>query len=95
MKTNVMRWKKNPPETGLRRIGAGPRGSTLRDAYTEWAWVSRLAGGWNDPDGWYFVVPSGLPIPYENTCRAPVGTEKEAKDLALAYVKRHRKEIGV
>ncbi len=95
MASNVMRWKKDDPETGLRRVGAGPRGSKLRDSEREWAWVTALGGGWRECKGWYFVVPSGLPIPYENTCSSPAETEKEAKDQALAYVKKHRKELGV
>ncbi len=95
MKQNVMRWKKNPPETGLRRIGAGPRGSKLRDAEKEWACVYAAGGGYRELRGWFFVVPSGLPIPFQNTCHDLVDTENEAKELALAYVKKHRKELGV
>lgn len=95
MASNVMRWKKDAPETGLRRVGAGPRGSKLRDSNQEWAWVHAIGGGWHEFKGWYFVVPSGLPIPYANSCRTPVETEKEAKQQAMEYVKKHRKELGV
>ncbi len=95
MANKVMRWKKDAPETGLRRVGAGPRGSKLRDSENEWAWVRPIGGGLRELKGWCFIVPSGLPIPYENTFRSPVETEKKAKDQALAYVKKHRKELGV
>lgn len=95
MASDVMRWKKDAAETGLLRVGAGPRGSKLRDSNQEWAWVTAIGGGWRELKGWYFVVPSGLPIPYMNTCGSPVETEKEAKQQAMDYVKKHRKEFGV
>ena len=33
----ALRWKKNPHETGLRAIGAGPRGSKLHDGAQTYA----------------------------------------------------------
>lgn len=80
-----MRWKKNPKETGLRAITAGPRGSTLRNAAgVRHATVTALRGG-----GWYFVVGWESKLPHINTCGTPVATEAEAKAAAMAYVKKH------
>ncbi|WP_238925130.1 hypothetical protein [Achromobacter insuavis] len=80
-----MRWKKEPKETGLRAITAGPRSSTLRNAAgVRHATVTALRGG-----GWYFVAGWESGLPHLNTCSTPVATEAEAKAAAMAYVKKH------
>lgn len=84
-----LRWKLDPRETGLNRVAAGPRGSTLRDtAKKRYAAVcfSRRAGGWFWVAGW----ESG--VPHRNTSDAPVATVDEAKAAAMAYVREHLKE---
>jgi hypothetical protein len=40
-------WKKEDAETGLRRVGAGPRGSKLHDGATTYARVSALGDVWS------------------------------------------------
>lgn len=87
----AMRWKKDERETGLRAVSAGPRGSKLRlDGETVLAVVRPLGGNWaRRPVGWYFVAGWSSGIPYCNTCDNPVETEAEAKEQAMAYVKKH------
>ena len=83
-----LRWKKNPKETGLQRIGCGPRGSRLHDGKKEYAWVSPLGGDWRGPlRGWYFVCPLDSVGEYANTCNDPAPDEATAKAQALAFVK--------
>lgn len=83
-----LRWKRNPRETGLMAVGAGPRGWTLHDGETSFATVNALGGDWSRKfQGWYWAA-SGK-VPYQNTCGTPVPTPEEAKDAALAYVKAH------
>ncbi len=82
-----LRWKLNPRETGLARVGAGPRGSTLRDGSGKrYATVSALGSG---HDGWFWVAGWGSGVPHKNTCDAPCATVEEAKAQAMAYVKSH------
>lgn len=82
-----LRWKKEPKETGLRSIGAGPRGSYLHDGVIRYATVSVL-GGWSRPFmGWYFVAGWESSVPHKNTCGNPYKTEDEAKSAAIEYVR--------
>ena len=82
-----LRWKLDPKATGLARVIAGPRGSTLRDeSGTRYAVVS--AAG-RTSEGWYWVAGWGSGVPHMNTCDAPCATVEEAKAQALAYVKSH------
>jgi hypothetical protein len=81
-----LRWKLDPQETGLRRIMAGPRSSTLRDENgIRYATVSALGRRWHAP--WYWVAGWGSGVPHMNTCDSPVATVVEAKAAALAYVR--------
>lgn len=89
MKTKThLRWKREPAETGLRAIGACPRGWVLHDGTTEYASVNPKGGGWQSKqNGWYWVAHEQ--VPYKNTCHEPVETPEQAKTDALAYVKAH------
>jgi hypothetical protein len=86
-----LRWKKEPRETGLRSVGAGPyRSSWLHDGETKFACVSPDGGNWMQPlAGWYWVAGWDSDIPPKNTCAKPCATEAEAKAAAEAYVKAH------
>ena len=79
-----LRWKLDPRETGLRSVGAGPRGSTLHDGEKRYATVSPIRGG-----GWYWVAGWSSGVPHMNTSHSPVDTADEAKAQAMAYVKEH------
>lgn len=80
----TLRWKKHAKETGLRAIGAGPRGSDLRDGDKELATVyaSRQR---HTVTGWYWV--SRASGEHVNTCNSPVADETTAKADAMAHVK--------
>lgn len=80
-----LRWKKNPKETGLSSVGAGPRGSKLHDGNLTYAVVSAL-GRYSLVKGWYFVAGWDSKIPYKNTWNEPFSTEDEAKQAAKKYV---------
>lgn len=94
----ALRWRKNPRETGLRAVGAGPRGSALYldGNYDDWiASINADGGTWMGPfKGWYWVAPSNekLGIQHYNSYPEIFETEKEAKDKAMAYVKNAMKE---
>lgn len=82
-----LRWKKDAPETGLRSIGAAPRGSILHDGTKTYATVSPMGGGWRGAvTGWYFVAGWDSSVPHMNTCSTPEATEAEAKVKAREYV---------
>jgi hypothetical protein len=88
-----LRWKKQPQETGLRRIGAQPRGYDYHDGEIKYAVVSPLGGGWRQPlIGWYWIAGWGSCIPCKNTCNTPVATPEEAKKQAQKYVQKWLKE---
>lgn len=91
----LLRWKRKPAETGLRRIGASPRGSNLHDGqetYATTSFISKRHG--HKVEGWYWTARNDKAgVPLENTCYEPVADEDTAKAAALAYVKKHmRKE---
>ncbi len=85
MKKIKLRWKLKPAETGLRAVGAGPRGSILHDGEKTYAQVSSSRGGAE----WYWVAGWDSDVPYMNTCNSTVASAEEAKAQAMAYVKRH------
>lgn len=94
----ALRWRKNPRETGLRAVGAGPRGSCLfLDGETEYlASVNPFGGNWRGPlEGWYWVVPKdeSKNLEYMNTCYDLCETEKQAKDEAKAYVQEALRKL--
>ena len=81
IKMGRMRWKREKVETGLRSVGAGPRGSKYWDGCQVFARTAPSGGNWRGPlEGWYFYG-SGA-----NTCRELVETEEEAKAQAVAYI---------
>lgn len=84
----VLRWKLNPKPTGLRAVGAYPRGSVLCDGDgMECASVSSLG---RKGDQWYWVA-FGTAVPYKNTCGEPLPSAGDAKAAAMAYVKENMK----
>lgn len=83
-----LRWKRDARETGLRAVGAAPRGWRLHDGVDEYAVVSPNGGNWSrKQNGWYWVAYS--PLPHCNTCNAPVADPEDAKAAAMLYVKQH------
>lgn len=81
-----LRWKLDPQETGLRRIMAGQRGSTLRDeAGVRYATVATVGRHHSAP--WYWVAGWQTCVPHMNTANEPVATVEEAKAAAVAYVR--------
>lgn len=82
----AMRWKKDPPETGLRAVGARPPSHWLRDGVTRLVCASPT-----DRDGsrWYWVAGWDSGLPHMNTCGEPVATVEQAKADAMAYVRKH------
>jgi hypothetical protein len=84
----ALRWKKEPAETGLRSVCAGPRSSKLWDGETEFASVYAHSTRHTGKTGWYWVA-SGGGIPYNNTCGFTGESEQDAKAEAMAYVKKH------
>ena len=88
-----IRWKKEPKETELRRIGAAARGYVLHDGKTVYSHVSPSGGGWRSiQNGRYWVVPTHESIPYKNTCQTPCETVEDAKAQAKDYVMSHLKK---
>lgn len=86
MKTPA-RWRKEPRETGLRAVGAAPRGYELRRGDDTIMWVCPDGGNWARPlRGWYWVGMG------QNTCNDLKATAEEAKAEADAYFKAHRTE---
>lgn len=88
--TPRLRWRKQPNETGLRRIGRATRGFDLWYGEQRLGWVSaRENRSRSVIDGWYWVTPidASLGIEYNNTCDRLVATAEEAKTLAVTYVK--------
>jgi hypothetical protein len=86
----TLRWKKKPPERGLARIAAGPRGSTLREGDIEFASVAPRYEGWGRKIiGWYWMARNDdHGVPWVNRCDAPCPDEATAKAEAMAYVKK-------
>lgn len=90
-----LRWRKNPPETGLRRVFARPLGHKLFDANgTQFASVDFTDR--NGLCGWYFVAGWGAGdlglVKHKNTCETPHASPNDAKAAALAYVRACLKE---
>jgi hypothetical protein len=84
----ALRWKKNPRETGLRAVGASPRGSVLHDGTNEYASLNPHGGGWRAPlRGWYWVAFADTVGEYRNTCNSPAPDEATAKAQEMVFVK--------
>jgi len=82
-----LRWKKQPKETGLRAVCAGPVSHDLHDGETVYATVSCLRKNYS-VTGWYFYTMT-RDLPRMNTCDKPKATIEEAKAECLEYVKKH------
>lgn len=85
-----LRWKKDPAETGLRRVTAPPLGSRLHDGSKTYARVSAL--GRFGEEGWFYVIGWDSGLPYYNSHKEPSMTEQQAKDDAMERVVRGLKE---
>jgi len=85
----ALRWKKDPAEVGLLRIGAGPRGSKLHDGVTTYASVHAHSTRHTGLTGWFWVASSRAGVPHYNSCNDPGLSEAEAKAAAAEYVKKH------
>lgn len=87
-----LRWRRQPSETGLRAIGQGPRGWDLRQGGQTLGYVRPQTDsgfGWSaNIVGYYFVahVP-GTPAHNCLWDKTRFGTEEEAKEACLTYVK--------
>lgn len=85
MTKQVARWRKTPRETGLRSIGAAPRGYELRLGDDVILWVNPSGGNWARPlEGWYWVGMG------QNTSRNLKATAEEAKAEADTFYKANR-----
>jgi hypothetical protein len=91
-----LRWKKDPPVTGLARIGASPRGSKYWDGETVFARIANVGKGWRktEKEGWFFTSNvDGWE--YKNSVKDGIReTEAEAKKDAVAWVKASMKKYG-
>ena len=91
-----MRWKKEEALSGLARVGAGPRDSTLRDGEKRFASVYAIGGGCRGPvTGWFWVCPTDAVGEYKNTCNEPAPDEATAKAQAMAFIKKKLKVSNV
>ena len=79
----ALRWRKDSRSSRS--------GSTLYlDCITRLA-VTQESG--SRPGSWFWVAGLGSPyVPHKNTWQTPVSSEKEAKDAAMAYVKKSLQE---
>jgi len=84
----ALRWKRHDKVTGLASVGAGPRGSDLRDGEESLATVYAARRSFQTT-GWYWH--SRVSGEHVNTCNKPVPDEASAKAQALAHVKQHYK----
>ena len=84
----ILRWKKDKPETGLARIGAGPRSSSLTDGEKVYARVIASGGDWRGKlQGWFWVCGTNVFGEYMNTCNDLATDEATAKAQAIEFVK--------
>ncbi len=82
----MIRWRKEPNETGLRSVGQCPRGYELRDGEEILIHVSADGGGWQRPlAGWYWY---GADMRGKDSGRFK--TAEEAKANADAYFKANK-----
>ena len=88
-----LRWKKEPRETGLRRILSVPRGSRLHDGTKEYATVRAIGGRWSAHRWLWYWVANGVGE-YKNTWNEPCEEEAEAKAQAMAFVKKKLAETS-
>mgnify|MGYP001591236308 CR=1 FL=1 len=84
----ALRWRKDPRETGLRAVVAGPRGSGLYDGIIKYATVNAM-GRYSGKEGWYYVCGWNSGVPHFNSCDKLCADEATAKAEAMAYVRKH------
>lgn len=85
-------WKRQPRETGLRAVGAAPRGAILSVDGQQAGTVNALSAGvgsfrWK---GWYWVAGWDCRdrVPQYNSCDTPTDSLEDAKGACEAYVRR-------
>ncbi len=85
-----IRWKKNPPPTGLAAVCSGPVSHKLHDGEQEFATVRAMRSR-HTVTGWMWSCPTNkdLGIPWHNTADSPKPTIEEAKAEAVAFIKSH------
>ena len=81
-KRGRLRWKKRKAETGLRAIGAGPRGSDYTDGVENYASVHAHSFRHTGKRGWYWVSRAGGL--FVNACNIEGLSEDQAKAQAQA-----------
>lgn len=88
-------FKLKPAETGLRRVGAGPRSSHINLNGSPIGSVCALGGGWRGPvRGWYWVIHADAVrpgSPLMNTCHKPAKSADEAKAQAKKWIQEARR----
>lgn len=80
-------WKKQPSETGSRRVCQGPRGAILSADGEELGRVYPFSTGLVTYKGWYWTA-AGDGVPWCNTSNAPVEDIDEAKAQCETYVRK-------
>lgn len=94
MNTIKMAWRRQPNETGLRRVGQGERGWELWYGKAERVGsVSPRYRGWGrEKEGYYWVARLDLPeitLPLMNTASTPTATPGQAIAEMEKYVRSH------
>lgn len=84
-KRGRLRWKKHPRETGLRAIGAGPRGSDFTDGVEVYATVSAHSTRHTGIRGWWWL--SSATGKLVNRCDLEGLDEETAKHQAAEHVR--------
>lgn len=85
----MVTFKLQERETGLRAVGAGPRGWDIKVNGKRVGSVSPLGGHLGTPvRGWYYVAHDDrLGIPHRNTCGEVGRSADDVKKDAKTYVK--------
>ena len=83
----VLRWKRQPSESGLRRVIQGPRGWDLYMGTERLASVRVLYKGLSRVrDGWYYCTPSRPGLEHRNTCDERGIPAADVRAACAAYV---------
>ena len=81
----MRRWRKQPNEKGLAKIGQPKRGAELREDGVVIASVLPTDGlFYSGKDGWYWYGFG------QNTWKNPCATIQEAKDQVMDYIKKNK-----
>lgn len=91
MITIKMTWRRQPNETGLRRVGQTERGWELRMGTVDVASTHPKYRGWSrEKEGYYWVARLDIPeIPLMNTAGDPVSAPGRAIKDVEDYVKKY------